>query len=59
MFGVEYRYAGESTYRNLDHDFDSYAEAEMSADRISLLVSVEEAVVTESDPFAVESWNER
>ena len=59
MFGVEYRYVGESEYRDLKDDFETYAEAESAADALSLLVSVEEAVVTESNPFAVESWNER
>lgn len=59
MFGVDYRYIGESEYRTLGQGYDTYAEAALASADLKQIASIEEVVVTESDPFDVESWNER
>lgn len=54
MFGVDYRLAGDSEYRNLHQGYDTYLEAEMAADELAKFSSIGEVVVTESNPFEVE-----
>lgn len=54
MYGVDFRYYGDAEYRTLDQRFDTYIEAEMASADLAQLASVEEVVVTSSNPFEVE-----
>jgi hypothetical protein len=59
-YGLDYRSIGETTYHTLGRRFDTYAEALAGRDKLTFILgeSAEHVVITCSDPFAVETWNE-